>query len=69
MIALIVLSNLENINAELIYTYYKNWKDFKVIPYKDLTDEILPNYRSHYEKYSNVLKQYDNSIPVTSLEW
>lgn len=59
---------ISNINAELIYTYYKNWKDFKVIPYKDLTDEILPNYRNHYEKYSNVLKQYDNTIPVTSLE-
>ena len=41
---------------------------FKVIPYKDLTDEILPNYRNHYEKYSNVLRQYDNTIPVTSLE-
>jgi len=64
-------SNIEinNIGAELIYTYYKNSKNYKVIPYKDLTDEILPNYKSHYEKYSNVLKQYDNTIPVVSLEW
>ena len=63
---------LSDLNTELIYTSYKKtpnyWSEFKVIPYTQLTDEILPNYRSYYDKFSAVIKQYDNSIPVTSLE-
>lgn len=63
---------LSDLNTELIYTSYKKtpnyWSGFKVIPYSQLTDEILPNYRSYYDKFSSVIKQYDNSIPVTSLE-
>lgn len=64
--------SLSDLNSELIYTYYEHtpnyWSNFKVIPYKNLTDEILPNYRNYYDKFSSVLKQYDNTVPVTSLE-
>ncbi len=63
---------ISNVGAELIYTYYKKttpyWSDFKVIPYGQLNDELLPNYKSYYEKYSNILKQNDNSIQVKSIE-
>lgn len=59
---------LSNLNTELIYTYYRNWSNYKVIPYKQLTDNELPNYRTHYEKYSNIIRMYDESIPITSLE-
>ena len=60
--------SLSNLNSELIYTYYRNWSNYKVIPYRMLTDNELNNYRSYYEKFSSVLKQYDNSIPVVGLE-
>ena len=63
---------LENVNANLIYTSYKHtpayWSEFKVIPYNQLTDEILPNYRSYYEEFSNIIKSYDDTISVTPLE-
>ena len=62
---------LDNVNADLIYTYYKKtpayWSEFKVIPYNQLSDEILPNYRSYYEKFANIIRLYDNSIGVTPL--
>lgn len=63
---------LSDLNTELIYTYYKRtpnyWSEFKVIPYSQLSDEILPGYKDYYNKFSAVIKQYDNAIPVTSLE-
>ena len=59
---------LNNLNTELIYTYYRNWSNYKVIPYRMLTDNELPNYKSYYDKFSRILKQYDSTIPVTSLE-
>lgn len=59
---------LTNLNTELIYTYYRNWSNYKVIPYRMLTDNELPNYRTYYDKFSKILKQYDNTVPVTSLE-
>ena len=63
---------LSDLNTELIYTYYKRtpnyWSEFKVIPYSQLSDEILSGYRDYYNKFSAVIKQYDNAIPVTSLE-
>ena len=63
---------LSDLNTELIYTYYKRtpnyWSEFKVIPYSQLSDEILSGYKDYYNKFSAVIKQYDNAIPVTSLE-
>lgn len=63
---------LSDLNAQLIYTSYKKtsnyWSDFKVIPYDQLTDDILPGYKDYYNKISSVVKQYNESISVTSLE-
>jgi len=59
---------LNNLNTELIYTYYRNWSNYKVIPYRMLTDNELYNYRSYYEKFSNIIRKYDNTIPIVSLE-
>ena len=60
--------SLSNLNTELIYTYYRNWSNYKVIPYRMLTNNELPNYKEYYNKFSNIIKKYDNTIPVTSLE-
>ena len=60
--------SLSNLNTELIYTYYRNLSNYKVIPYRMLTNNELPNYKEYYNKFSNIIKKHDNTIPVTSLE-
>ena len=57
---------IENINNDLIYTYYSNWRNFKVIPFSKLTEEYLPNYRNIANKYINIIRSIDNTIPVNA---
>ena len=50
--------SLENQAAELIYTYsnsYPQKRDFKVYPYSELNDNLLPGYRDYYNKYKNIV--------------
>ncbi len=58
--------SLENIQAELTYTYSDNEKDgrgnFKVYPYTKLTEEILPNYETYYQKYMDIVVHNDSRI-------
>ena len=59
---------IDNVDNELIYTYYKKWRNFKVVPFS--SQEIktyLPNYKSVYERYKNIVKKYDNTISVKPL--
>ena len=58
---------LDSLNNELLYTYYKNYRDFKVIPFSQMTDEYLTNYKSIYDKYSAVIKNIDETVPVVGL--
>lgn len=50
---------LENPTAELVYTYtdYINGsrKNFRIYPYSMLDDSLLPDYKSYYDKYMNVV--------------
>jgi len=59
---------IENVKADLIYTYYKNFKNYYVYPFYLLDDDILPNYIDYYDKYSKIIKKYDvdNKIIVNS---
>ena len=52
-----VTITIEQPRAELIYTkvYYNGRRNFKVYPYPQLNDSLLPNYLSHYEKYKAVV--------------
>ena len=45
--------------AELIYTksYYGGKRNFKVYPYPQLNDSLLPNYQSLYERYKGVVSE------------
>ena len=62
----ITLSNLEN---ELLYTYYtKDYKNFKVIPFSNLTDEYLKDYQNIYTRYKNIVQNIDNNINVNSID-
>ena len=58
---------IDNIQNELIYTYYKNFRDFKVIPFSQMTSEYLSNYENIYERYAKVIKNYDDTMPVVGL--
>lgn len=58
---------LENLNNELLYNYYEKggkWHNFKVIPFSNMNEKYNPDYRRLYDKYSSVVKMYDENIPV-----
>lgn len=47
---------IDNVEAELLYDYYSNKRDdFRVIPFTQLTDELLPNHEIYYNKYMNIV--------------
>lgn len=61
---------LENLNNELLYNYFKKggkWYDFKVIPFSQMNESYNSDYRRLHEKYSNVVKKYDENIPVNGI--
>lgn len=53
--------SFEDINILLTYAYNYNNTGYKVIPFTKLTTE-LPNYKSYYEKYENLLSTEENKI-------
>ncbi len=60
---------LENLNNELLYNYYKKgnrWYDFKVIPFSQMNSSYNRDYQRLFDKYSQVVKMYDNSININA---
>lgn len=53
-----------NIEANLIYTYFSGSRNFKVYPYQNLNNSLLNNYESYYNKYKSVLTKYWDGIEV-----
>lgn len=53
-----------DIKADLIYTYFKGSKNFKVYPYTKLDNSLLNNKDSYYNKYKSVLTRYSNIVEV-----
>ena len=58
---------IDNINNELIFTYYQGYRNFKVIPFSEINSTCLPTYESVYDKYSEVVKMYDETMQVVAL--
>ena len=59
---------LSNQTNELIYTYSKNNKDYKVIPFSNPDIKTyLSDYERVYNKYASVIKNMDNTIEVNSI--
>lgn len=48
--------------TKLLYTYYKNNSNYKVIPFNKLNDNILYNYNYYKDKYNNLIKTYTQNI-------
>lgn len=56
---------ITNIDNDLIYTYYKNWRNYKVVPFRSKEiSNYLPNYQSVYEHYKKIVQKYDSNISV-----
>ena len=59
---------ISDVNNELLYTSHPSWRNYKVIPF---SHPDIRNYTSDYErlynKYSAVIKNMDNTMPVTAL--
>jgi len=58
--------DIENVQSELIYTSYSNFRNFKVIPYSKLTDIIFPNFEEKLQPYIEVIKKEEETIKVNS---
>ena len=61
--------SIDNVDNELIYTYYKKyykkWCNFKVVPFSNPEiSNYLPDYKTVYERYKNIVLRYDSSISV-----
>lgn len=56
---------VDNVNNELIYTYYKSYRSFKVVPFSNENIvNYLPDYKNVYDTYVGVVKKYDQNMPV-----
>lgn len=61
----ITISDVDN---DLVFTYYKNWRNFKVVPFSGAEiGNYLPDYRSVYNTYKSVVQKMDSSISVKEL--
>ena len=56
---------IDNVDNELIYTYYSNWRNFKVVPFSNSQiATYLPDYQSVYNTYKDIVLEYDNTIGI-----
>lgn len=59
---------INDIKNDLVYTYYNNFKDFKVIPFSNpKIKNYLSNYDTIYNKYSDIIKTDDPRIETIPL--
>jgi len=59
---------IDNIENDLIYTYYSGWRNFKVVPFSNSKiKNYLPNYEKVYNTYANIIKSNDERITTVPL--
>ena len=58
---------IQNVENELLYTHYENYRNFKVIPFRNMNVTYNKEYQRLYDKYSNIIKQIDVTVPIRSL--
>ena len=52
---------IDNIKADLTWTYHQGYRKFKVIPFYNLDDSLLNNYQTIYEKYKKIINPANDS--------
>ena len=59
---------IDNINNNLIYTYYTGWSKFQVIPFSNPEiKNYLPGYKDVYDTYAKVVSSEDERIKTEPL--
>lgn len=59
---------LSDVNNELLFTYYSGWRNFKIVPFSSPDiGNYISDYERLYNKYSAVIKNMDESMPVAAL--
>lgn len=46
------------------YTYYKNWRNFKIYPMKEIDDSILNDSKTYYEEIKTHMKTYIKELEI-----
>ena len=60
--------SIDNLKANLCYTYSRYGKNFKVYPYNELNTSLFPDYVSYYNKYRDIVTSRYSDIVFTPLE-
>ena len=55
---------ISDIHTDLIYTYYANHINFRLYPYDELNDSILPGYQEYYKRYMDIVTGGDETIQI-----
>lgn len=56
---------IDNVDNELTYTYYNNWRNFKIVPFSNSEiSNYLSEYKTVYDTYKNVVLKYDDTINI-----
>ncbi len=55
---------IDNLGADLTYTYNKNHTNYRVVPFSKMTKEYNPNYLEIYEDYKEVFTALDKNINI-----
>ena len=63
-----VTIKVDNVENDLIYTYYTGWRYFKVIPFSNpAIKEYLPGYADVYNTYAKVIASSDERIKTVPM--
>ncbi len=55
---------IDNLGADLTYTYNNNHHDYRVIPFSKMSAEYNPDYLKIYEQYKEVFTSLDKNINI-----
>lgn len=49
--------SISDVKGDLLWTYYQNYTNFKVIPFNKLNDNLLYGYQSIYNEYKQIINK------------
>lgn len=52
---------IDNVKADLTWTYHNGYRNFKVIPFYNLNNGLLDGYEQIYEEYKNIINTTNDS--------
>ncbi|MDD3340752.1 MAG: CapA family protein [Bacilli bacterium] len=61
--------SVSDVSGDLIYTYYtSNYKKFKVMPFYELNNNLLANYKTVQQKYEEIVGANDTAVTVGAMK-